>query len=389
MTSLRGSSQLPLKDRIIQSSSGAGAGTIATRVLNHSQLNHSRPYKYKVWTEEQISSALKAVNDKRMSIREAALYFKVPKSTLGDRHSGRVQDDAVSGPEKFLSTNEECELARFLTKCAHIRFPKTRIEVLCIVRNILESKGLNADVTSGWWEGFCRRNPSLTLRVAAPLSKARFVATDPEVINRYFDLLEETLERAELEDKPAQIFNMDETGMPLDPKSLKCVTLRGARMVLAPSSGDKTITVVACVNASGMCMPPTVILNRKSLPPYFSVGEVPKTRYALSPKGWMDQITFYKWFKEFFLRFSPSVRPLLLLLDGHSSHFCPETIRLAASERVILFILPPNTTHLLQPLDKGGFGPLKDARGIWLKILASTLIATASQHSSQRPGIAA
>ena len=97
----------------------------------------------------------------------------------------------------------------------------------------------------------------------APLSKSRFVATDPEVINRYFDLLEETLERAELEDKPAQIFNMDETGMPLDPKSLKCVALRGAKTVLVPSSGDKTqITVVASVNASGMCMPPTVILNR-------------------------------------------------------------------------------------------------------------------------------
>ena len=92
---------------------------------------------------------------------------------------------------------------------------------------------------------------------------------------------------------------------------------------------------------------------------YFSQGEVPETRYACTPKGWMDQITFYKWFKGHFLRFAPSVQPLLLLLDGHSSHYCPETIRLAASERVILFVLPPNMTHLLQPLDKGGFGPLK------------------------------
>ena len=53
------------------------------------------------------------------------------------------------------------------------------------------------------------------------------------------------------------------------------------------------------------------------------------------------------------------MRPLLLLLDGHSSHYCPDTIRLAASERFILFVLPPNATHILQPFDKGTFAPLK------------------------------
>ena len=57
--------------------------------------------------------------------------------------------------------------------------------------------------------------------------------------------------------------------------------------------------------------------------------------------------------------FLMSARPLLCLLDGHSSHYCPEMIRLAAAEQVIIFALPPNTTHLTQPLDKGCFGPLK------------------------------
>ena len=42
-----------------------------------------------------------------------------------------------------------------------------------------------------------------------------------------------------LEDKPAQVYNMDETGMPLDLKILKYVAPRGAKTVLAPSSGDK------------------------------------------------------------------------------------------------------------------------------------------------------
>ena len=66
-----------------------------------------------------------------------------------------------------------------------------------------------------------------------------------------------------------------------------------------------------------------------------------------------------------FLKYAPPIRPLLLLLDGHLSHYCPSMIHQAAEHKVILFVLPPNTTHLTQPLDKGIFGPLKTE---WRKI---------------------
>ena len=35
-------------------------------------------------------------------------------------------------------------------------------------------------------------------------------------------------------------------------------------------------------------------------------------------------------------------------MDGHSSHYCSETIRMAAEEKIILFTLPPNTYVLLR-----------------------------------------
>lgn len=60
-----------------------------------------------------------------------------------------------------------------------------------------------------------------------------------------------------------------------------------------------------------------------------------------------------------FLKYAPNACPLLLLMDGHSSQYCPATICLAAKEKVIIFVLPPNTTHILQPLDKVTFAPLK------------------------------
>ena len=46
-------------------------------------------------------------------------------------------------------------------------------------------------------------------------------------------------------------------------------------------------------------------------------------------------------------------------MDGHSSHYCPDLIKRAASEKILLFALPPHTTHITQPLDKGCFSPLK------------------------------
>ncbi len=64
--------------------------------------------------------------------------------------------------------------------------------------------------------------------------------------------------------------------------------------------------------------------------------------------GWTLTSSFSKPF--------PKVCPLLLLMDGHSSHFSLEVVQMAAMEPVILFILPLNTT---QPIDECCFGPLK------------------------------
>lgn len=81
--------------------------------------------------------------------------------------------------------------------------------------------------------------------------------------------------------------------------------------------------------------------------------------YGLSSNGWMDGELFHQWFTYQFLAHAPPSRPLLLLMNGYSSHFVPDAIRMVAEESVILFCLPPHTTHLTQPLDKRIFALLK------------------------------
>ena len=119
-----------------------------------------------------------------------------------------------------------------------------------------------------------------------------------------------------LEGRPGQIFNMDESGMPLDPKAPRLIFQKGSS-ACALGSGDKSqITIVACASAVGFCLRPMVIWDHKTLAPELAVGEVSGTIYGLSSKGWIDCELFDVWFNNHFLRYIPSARPVLLLLDG-------------------------------------------------------------------------
>ena len=217
-------------------------------------------------------------------------------------------------------------------------------------------------VTRGWWKRFCQRNPQLSHRTAVPLSVARAMATDEHVIDHYFEMLTDTLSNNGLMHKPMQLYNCDETGMPLGAYHHKVVAQAGSNPTCITSNSSKSqVTVLACVSATGVAMPPFVIFQRKTMNQEFTIGEIPGTLYGCSEKGWINQKLFTHWFENHFIRYIPLSRPVVLLMDGHSSHFCPNMIRMAAKEKVILFTLPPNTTHLTQPLDKGCFGPLKVA----------------------------
>lgn len=247
----------------------------------------------------------------------------------------------------------------FLCQCAYIGYLKTHNEVLNIGNRMLTQKGVDRAVTNGWWTKFiaCRHN---TLSMNTSNSMSRAIASCRESINNYFDILESTLETTSLSKYPGLIYNRDEPGFPLDPKPLKTVSYRGSKNPYQVSSGSKTqVLIAACVSATGQSLPPFIIWKGKTMTPELAVRELPGTEYSLSDSGWMNSTLFALWFRKVFLRYAPATRPIILLMDGHSSHRSPDAIKLAAQNEVILFTLPPNTTHLTQPLDKGVFGPCK------------------------------
>ena len=315
----------------------------------------NRPLQHKQWTEEKLECACRAVK-KGKSIRRAAIDFGIPKSTVHDHLSGRLK----GGSNRYLSNREEADLVNFLIKCSKIGYARSRKQVFSLVQSyLLNVKDLEVHLTNGWWEKFRARHSELSVRTAERLTYARAVSTNQEVMDNYFVMLQHTLTDNKI-CAPNCIFNCDETGFPLQYKAPRIVTKKGIKHPIAITSNDKSqITVLACVNASGSTIPPMVIFDRKILKPELTHGEVPGTIYGLTSNGWSNSEMFDLWFRNHFLRYIPSIRPILLLMDGHSSHFNPSTIKMAAAQRVIMFCLPPHTTHVAQPLDKSCFSALK------------------------------
>lgn len=307
--------------------------------------------------------ALKAVTEGTMGINRAALEFGVPCTTLKDRVSGKVQHGCKSGKSAYLSSSEEEELVEYLITCSKIGYPKRRDDVIGIVRKTLQNKK-NGCVEEfkgkGWWSRFIERWPRLALRKGDALAQSRATAVNAENLSQYYNLLKEMLKKHGLFNCPSRIYNMDESGVSLDHKPPKVVALKGAKKVHCRTSGNKAqITILACASAAGNVIPPMVIFQGKHLNPEWTKGEVPDTLYGLSDNGWTDMELFSHWLKDLFLPNIPPARPVILLLDDHSSHYEPDTIRLAAKEGVIIVCLPPHTTHVSQPLDVSFFRPLK------------------------------
>nr|CCA15902.1 AlNc14C16G1762 [Albugo laibachii Nc14] len=133
-------------------------------------------------------------------------------------------------------------------------------------------------------------------------------------------LMKHAIERKLTNDR---VFNMDETVFGQKTKSRKVIPVRGSKNVWT--------------NASGSCLPPLFLLpgqqrlNRDIL----SECSVPDATVAVALKAFMNQAIFVKWLEHFAARESLRRRLRFLLL------------------------LPPNSTHILQPLDVSVFTPFK------------------------------
>ncbi|XP_060572341.1 uncharacterized protein LOC132730435 isoform X3 [Ruditapes philippinarum] len=83
----------------------------------------------------------------------------------------------------------------------------------------------------------------------------------------------------------------------------------------------------------------------------------PGAQGTVTKSGWSNGEVFQKYLQTHFVKYATGKRPILLLYDGHRSHITPFIIDWAIEQNIILYVLPPHTSHILQPMDVGCFGP--------------------------------
>ena len=123
----------------------------------------------KLWDDESMQKAIAAVEQGTDSIRRAAEKYGIPRSTLHDHVSGKVDLRAKPGRDPYLSLEEEEELVSFLLKCAHIGYPHTRKQVMTLVQEFVNDKGINTVISEGWWERFKQRHSKLFTACCCPV----------------------------------------------------------------------------------------------------------------------------------------------------------------------------------------------------------------------------
>jgi len=158
------------------------------------------------------------------------------------------------GRDTFLTAEEENEIEECLKIMARWGFGFTQTEVLHLVGQYSKSREPNPFKSSlpshDWLYGFFQRHPTLTRRLPEQLKSARAKSSaNSNIVKEWFQLVEKTLVDNNLQNSPHLIFNVDETGMPLDPKRMRVICAKNISHLfrVIGGSGRDSITKWMCI----------------------------------------------------------------------------------------------------------------------------------------------
>ncbi|KAE8219264.1 hypothetical protein CF319_g7014 [Tilletia indica] len=124
-------------------------------------------------------------------------------------------------------------------------------------------------------------------------------------------------------------------------------------------------TVIECISADGYALPPAYVFKGRLIDLTLMFEETEGGFMTASDSGWTNTAIAQHWFEKVFLpaskELSKGSENRLLIMDGHTSHFTLEMLKLAVENKVHILSLPSHSTHGLAPLDRACFGPLKTA----------------------------
>jgi len=335
--------------------------------------------RLKQYSEETLELCLSDVVEGKISANKAAKKYKIPKGTLINRMHGRHIKN--HGGQIVFTKNEEEEFVDVLLACAKWGFPLNALDLRLIAKAYLDRNGKDTRFKnnfpgSDWAKGFLKRHAArLRERMSNNIKRSR-AAVSAQVMTDFFNELSITLEGV----SPGAIFNYDESNLSDDPGKKKLIFERGVKYPDNVVNFSKSaVTIMVCASATGDILPPYVVYKATHLWDSWREGG-PKgapccektcctkgSRYNRSNHGWFDTVCFTDWFKTCFLPHAKLIEGKKVLIgDNLSSHFTKEVINLCKTNNIDFVCLPPNATHICQPLDVSFFGPMKN---YWKQLL--------------------
>ncbi|KAJ8043572.1 Jerky protein-like-like [Holothuria leucospilota] len=287
--------------------------------------------------------------------------YGIPRATLFDKVKERTPLTCTLGAPTVLTKEEENQLANWVINMGKIGYGRTRQELTLTVKQILDKTNRRNPFKNNlpgrhWVEGFLQRHQHISKRTKEALGKERACVTSAKLdkwFNEFETYIKDIESQGDIFDNPMRIFNADESGFALAGKSEK---------VLALKVHKSQITCLACCNAGGMYLPPMLIFPGVRFKYNPLDGAPAGSCLGRSENGWINSEIFYEWVANHFHTFLVKEKiqlPVILLIDGHSSHINLDTATFCSENGIILYCLPPHASHVIQPLDVSVFKALK------------------------------
>jgi hypothetical protein len=232
-----------------------------------------------------------------------------------------------------------------------------------------ESPTLSKAIGKNWVTEFTKRRPEIKSRFARKINHKRIICEDPKIITSWFNELRETQDQWGIQDE--DIYNFNETGFAMGlittTKVVSRAEMPGKPWLIQPGNRE-WVTIIEYINSRGWSVPTTIIFKGKvHIEGWFDETRIPGDwRIELSANGWTTDEIGLRWLQKVFI---PATNKRttggyqLLVLDGHGSHLTPEFDCTCKENNIIPICMSAHSSHLLQPLDVGCFGPLKKAYG--------------------------
>lgn len=265
----------------------------------------------------------------------------------------------------------EVMLKNWVMALATCGFPVTKTDLLTSVKQIVKDLHVENLFEKGrpgnkWLCLFLKRHPDIAERTVEKLCLVRANVTE-RFIRNWFTEVQQYFTENDLNGAladPNRVFNMDESAFFLCPKGEKVLGIRGQKNVyeVNSSSNKENLTVLCNINAGGKVAPTLIVFPGQRLPSPLKLSVPEEWAVSCSESGWINGEVFFEYFENIFYKWVQNQNiafPIIVFIDGHKSHMAYHLSEFCSKNKVVLVSLPPNCTHVIQPLDVAVFHPVK------------------------------